>query len=97
MKKGFTLLEMIVVVCVLSIIFLLSIPNITKVIQTVEDKGCLALLKVVDTAILQFKLSEDRYPNDIQELLNAGFIIDAQIQCKNNQSIRVENGKAILQ
>ncbi|MCI5773269.1 MAG: competence protein ComGC, partial [Erysipelotrichaceae bacterium] len=46
---------MIIVVCILSILFLLTIPNIQNVMNIVDDKGCKALVKVVDAAIVEYK------------------------------------------
>ncbi len=97
MKKGFTLLEMMIVISVLSILFLLAVPNIQKVIETVDKKGCEALVKVVDSSILQYKLSYDQYPNDVNDLINAGLLNEAQAQCSNGQSIGISNGQAFLQ
>ena len=51
MKKGFTLLEMIIVLTIISIIFLLTVPNIQTVLGIVNNKGCEALVKTVDSAI----------------------------------------------
>ena len=59
MKKGFTLLEMIIVVTIVSILFILSVPNIQKVLGIVNEKGCDALVKVVDSAILEYRLAYD--------------------------------------
>lgn len=97
MKKGFTLLEMIIVVSVLSILFLLAVPNIQKVMGIVEQKGCQAMLKVVDSAILQFRLDFDEYPGDVYDLVNAGLMSEEQIQCSNSQQVGISNGQAILQ
>ena len=38
-QKGFTLLEMIVVVMIIAVLFLLTIPNISGVIGGVDDKA----------------------------------------------------------
>lgn len=97
MKKGFTLLEMIIVVSVLSILFLLAVPNIQKVMGIVEQKGCQAMLKVTDSAILQFRLDFDEYPSDVYDLVNAGLMSEEQIQCSSNQQVGISNGQAILQ
>ncbi len=97
MKKGFTLLEMIIVVSVLSILFLLAVPNISKVMQSIEDKGCDALVKVVDTAIIQYKLDFDEYPNSTSDLINSGLLNENQIKCKNNKIINILNGQAYAQ
>lgn len=97
MKKGFTLLEMIIVVSVLSILFLLAVPNIQKVMGVVEDKGCKALLKVVDASILEFKLEYGEYPDDVFDLVNAGLLSESQVECSNNETIVIFDGQANLQ
>ncbi len=97
MRKGFTLLEMIVVVTVLSILFLLTVPNIQTVVGVVDTKGCDALLKVVDSAILQYKLSYDSYPHSTNELLNSGFLSEDQLQCSDGAQIYIIEGKSYVQ
>ena len=97
MKKGFTLLEMIIVVSVLSILFLLAVPNISKVMKSIENKGCDAMVKVVDTAIIQYKLDFDEYPNSTSDLINSGLLNENQIKCKNNKIINILDGQAYAQ
>lgn len=97
MKKGFTLLEMIIVVSVLSILFLLTVPNIQKVMSIVDRKGCDALVKVIDSAILQYKLDYDEYPTDVHDLVNAGLISENQTECGNGQLIALQDGQAYAQ
>ncbi|MDI9517779.1 MAG: competence type IV pilus major pilin ComGC [Erysipelotrichaceae bacterium] len=97
MKKGFTLLEMIIVVSVLSILFLLAVPNIQKVIKIVDSKGCNALVKVVDSAILQYKLDYDEYPSSISDLVNVGLLSEDQTHCSNGNSIGIYDGQAAVQ
>ncbi len=94
MKKGFTLLEMMIVISVLSILFLLAVPSIKKVIETVDRKGCDALVKVVDSAILQYKLSYDEYPGNISDLVNAGLLSENQTQCSDGRAVTISNGEA---
>ncbi len=71
-ENGFTLLEMIIVMMVLSILFLLTVPNIQKVAAIIENKGCDALTKVVDSAILEYKLEYGVTPSSIYDLINEG-------------------------
>ena len=94
MKKGFTLLEMIVVLAILSVLFLLSIPNIQKVLSLVETKGCEAQVKVVDTAIIQFKLIYNEYPSNVDDLVYAELLSNNQTQCQNKKRIIIRNGQA---
>lgn len=92
--KGFTLLEMIIVVCVIAVIYLLAVPNIQKVMGVVDTKGCDSLVKVVDSAILEYKLEFDVYPSTINELINAGYLSENQAQCSNGSSIGISDGQA---
>lgn len=93
-KNGFTLLEMIIVVAVLSVLFLLTIPNIRHVMNIVETKGCEAQKKVIDSAILQFKLEYGQYPNSIQDLVDGEFITSEQAVCSDNTPIYIQDGHA---
>ena len=93
-KKGFTLLEMILVVSVLSILFLLSVPSIQKVLSTVDEKGCKALLKVVDAAIVQYRLETGILPDDVYDLIDHGYLSDSQIECTNGKQILIVSGEA---
>ena len=93
-KKGFTLLEMILVVSVLSILFLLSVPSIQKVLTTVDEKGCNALLKVVDAAIVQYRLETGYLPDDVYDLIDHGYLSESLIECSNGKKILIVSGEA---
>ncbi|QJI76540.1 prepilin-type N-terminal cleavage/methylation domain-containing protein [Streptococcus pneumoniae] len=46
--KAFTLVEMLVVLLIISVLFLLFVPNLTKQKEAVNDKGKAAVVKVVE-------------------------------------------------
>lgn len=94
MKKGFTLLEMIVVMTVVAVLFLLTIPNVSNTVKVVADKGCEVQLKVVDAALVQFLLDKDVQSATIQDLVGADYITQRQTQCHDGRGIRIENGHA---
>ena len=48
-QKGFTLVEMLIVLLVVSILLLITIPNVTKHNSVIKDKGCDALVNIIDT------------------------------------------------
>lgn len=96
-KKGFTMLEMMIVLAVISIIFLLTIPNISKSMNVVDNKGCESLTKVVDAAIMEYRLEYDVFPNSINELISAGYLTEQQGSCSNGRSITISNGQAVAQ
>lgn len=93
-KKGFTLLEMVVVVMIIAILFLLTIPNVSKVIDSVDDNACDALTRVVDSAIVQYKLTYGQYPSSVGDLVSAGLISDEQTSCSNGKNIYISGGQS---
>lgn len=95
MKRAFTLIEMVLVMSVIVIIFLLTLPNIQKTMGVVNSKGCEAQLKIVDAAILQSTLKNDRTPTSISELVNDGFLSSRQASCADGGAIRIEGGQAV--
>ena len=93
MKKGFTLLEMIVVIMIIALLMLVTIPNIQKVIDIVQEKGCDSQVKLVDAAILQYMVKHDEIPS-IGQLIDEGLISDKQSKCQNNKVISISDGQA---
>ncbi|MHB8096591.1 MAG: competence type IV pilus major pilin ComGC [Erysipelotrichaceae bacterium] len=94
MKKGFTLLEMIFVLSVISLIFMLTIPNIQKSLNILHVKGCEAQLKIVDAAILQYELEFQSEPYSIDDLVSESYITENQTKCQDNRSIDINDGQA---
>jgi len=94
MKKGFTLLEMVVVLMIIGTIFLLTIPNINKVLNMVNEKGCENQLKIVDTAIIEYQIMFDEEPSSIDDLIREGLLNEKQIKCRNGNMIEIDNGQA---
>lgn len=94
-KNGFTLLEMIVVVLVMAVLFLLTIPNVSKVMNTVDKKACDSLCKVVDSASIQYRLEYGEMPNSLTDLVSAGLLEPEQTACSNGESIYFEDGHAV--
>lgn len=95
MKKGFTLIEMVLVMSVIVIIFLLTLPNIQKTLSVVNNKACDAQLKVVDAAILQYQLEYGRMPTSIEDMIQDKYLSQRQKRCGDGQEIGVQNGQAV--
>ena len=92
--RGFSLLEMVIVILIISILFLLVVPNIQKTLTIVNNKGCKALEKIVDSAILQYKIEHDRWPNSTADLVNDVLLSKAQLTCDGSKQVRIVNGQA---
>lgn len=46
-NKGFTLIEMLIVMLVITVLLLIMIPNVLKHNTVINNKGCSALVKMV--------------------------------------------------
>ena len=46
-EKGFTLVEMMIVLLVITVILLVALPNVTKHSSSINTKGCKALVQMV--------------------------------------------------
>ena len=96
-KKGFTLLEMTIVVIIISVHFLLSVPNIQKTLGIVNQKGCTAIEKVADAAILEYKLEYGEYPGSAGDLVSAGLLSEDQLSCDGSRSLKIVGGQAVME
>lgn len=94
MKKAFTLVEMLFVMTIIMILLLLVIPQVTKKSEAVKDKGCEALIDVIDAQIQLYELCEGYLPHSISELIQKGYIEEKQSRCPNGQRIEISGGQA---
>lgn len=95
--KGFTLIEMMIVLLIISILILIAIPNVTKHSKSIDEKGCAAYLKMVQGQVEAFKMDEKRLPKNIDELSTAGFL-PTGARCPNGSELTIdENGNVIAE
>ncbi|WP_071442747.1 competence type IV pilus major pilin ComGC [Traorella massiliensis] len=97
MKKGFTVLEMILVLSVISLIFLITLPNIQQKNKIIQTKGCEALTSVVDSQILLYEVENLVTPDSISDLIEGGYLKEGQNRCPNGSMIEIVNGQASVQ
>ncbi len=91
-SAGFTLLEMLMVMFIISILLLLTIPNITKQKENVDETGCEAYADFVQTQVTAYDLAEGNPPSSIQTLVSNGYIPDAT--CSDGTALRL-NGSDV--
>ncbi|MGV3224066.1 competence type IV pilus major pilin ComGC [Staphylococcus hyicus] len=95
-KKGFTLIEMLLVLLIISVLLILIIPNIAKQSEHIQKTGCAAQLKLVDSQIEAYTLKYNRKPTSINELIQEGYIKDNQKNCKSGETITIRGGEAVV-
>lgn len=78
-KKGFTLVEMLVVLGIISVLLLLFVPNLSKQKEAVRKKGDQAVVKVVESQMELYELEHDKKAT-VADLQSAGYVDKKQAE-----------------
>lgn len=92
-QKGFTLIEMLIVLLVISVILLITLPNVTKHNKNINSKGCEAFVSMLQGQVQAYHMEENQYPKDFQELSEAGYLESEQATCPDGSELEIVNGK----
>ncbi|MEH7037292.1 competence type IV pilus major pilin ComGC [Bacillus pseudomycoides] len=90
-EKGFTLLEMLLVMVVISVLLLLIIPNVIKQRSSVQGKGCDAYVKSVEAQVQAYQLEKNKIPT-VDELVKEKYITSTTCPKGKPISISSEDG-----
>ena len=93
--KAFTVLEMLLVMCIIAVVFVLTLPNIQQKRDIINNKGCEALLEVVNAQILLYDLENGDSNVNIEDLIDKGYIKEQQGKCPNGKSITIVDMEAV--
>jgi competence protein ComGC len=88
-EKGFTLIEMLIVLLVISILLIITIPNIVKQQASIQDKGCDAFSKMVQAQVQAYQLDNNNLPATLDDLVNDGYI--TQKVCPNGDALALSS------
>lgn len=88
-EKGFTLIEMMIVLLVISVLLIISIPNIAKHNANINDKGCQAYVKMVETQVQAYHIDNQTYPT-VQLLIDEGYLKSGDSPCSDDTTIVID-------
>ncbi|EOH92835.1 prepilin-type N-terminal cleavage/methylation domain-containing protein [Enterococcus haemoperoxidus ATCC BAA-382] len=77
--KGFTLLEMLVVLLIISVLILLFVPNLSKHKEGVDKKGNEAIVKIIETQMDLYVMEKNQTPT-LEQLLKDEYITQEQFE-----------------
>ncbi|HEM5315514.1 TPA: prepilin-type N-terminal cleavage/methylation domain-containing protein [Streptococcus suis] len=75
--RGFTLVEMLVVLGIISLLLLLFVPNLSQQQDAIQKKGDAAVVKVVESQMELYELEHDEEAT-VEDLQQAGYITEKQ-------------------
>lgn len=89
-EKGFTLIEMLIVLLIISILILITVPNISKHFATIDKKGCDAYVSMVQGQVEAYRVDLMTYPT-LQDLVDKGYLKENETTCPNKEEIEITN------
>ncbi|MED3571651.1 competence type IV pilus major pilin ComGC [Cytobacillus praedii] len=92
-EKGFTLLEMMIVLLVISVLLIITIPNITKHNGNINKKGCEAFVKMVQAQVQAYEIEHKKPPANVKELVDEKYLNENETACPNGEDIVITDGK----
>jgi len=91
-EDGFTLIEMMIVLLIISILLIITLPNITKHNSKINSTGCEAFVKMVEAEVQAYYMDNNGYPQNISDLVDEGYLKEGQTTCPNGKELSIQNG-----
>ncbi|MEH7417691.1 competence type IV pilus major pilin ComGC [Neobacillus drentensis] len=88
-EKGFTLIEMMIVMLIISVLLMITIPNVAKHNSNINSKGCEAYVKMVQAQVQSYQMEKNKIPT-LAELKSEGYLKDIK-GCPNGQEIEIDS------
>lgn len=94
-QAGFTLIEMMIVLLVISVLLIITIPNVTKNNSTINNKGCEAFVRMVEGQVQAYRLDNDDKIPTLEELAKEGYLKGKKDKDGNVTGTSCPNGDLI--
>lgn len=88
-QKGFTLIEMMIVLMIISVLLIITVPNVTKHNENINDKGCEAYIKMVQAQVQAYEMEKQEVPTNIQQLIDAGYLKSNNSACGKDKILTI--------
>ena len=76
-QRGFTLIEMMIVLLVISVLLMITVPNVTKNNSTINEKGSEAYIKMVEGQIQAYEMENKEIPT-VEELVDGKYLVNSE-------------------
>jgi competence protein ComGC len=93
-EKGFTLIEMMIVMLIISVLLIITIPNIAKNNSNINNKGCSAFQKMVEAQVQSFEMENDRAPESIDELISENYLKTKK--CPDGTNVAIQSDGTVV-
>ncbi|WP_257009821.1 competence type IV pilus major pilin ComGC [Evansella halocellulosilytica] len=93
-QRGFTLIEMIIVLLIISILLLIIVPNMTRNQSVANDMGCEATIELLQTQVAVYQLEhQHQLPSSIDDL--AEYVSRSDMTCPDGKELTIDEDGTI--
>lgn len=87
-QKGFTLIEMLIVMLIITVLIAIAIPNVSKQTTAVDEKGCTAFVQMVQGQVESYRMDERSVPT-LAQLVSKDYLKADNQTCPNGDLIEI--------
>lgn len=80
-ESGFTLIEMMIVLLVITVLLFIAIPNVAKQSKNINAKGCTAFMHMVQGQVQAYQFDTKASPDSIGTLVSEGYLRGNETTC----------------
>jgi competence protein ComGC len=91
-EKGFTLIEMMIVLFIITILLMITIPNVAKNNANISNKGCEGMKRMVESQVQAYYVDRNQMPNSISQLVQEGYLDEAP-KCPDGKEVVLVDGE----
>ncbi|SMO49343.1 competence type IV pilus major pilin ComGC [Melghirimyces algeriensis] len=73
-ERGFTLIEMLVVLFVIGVIIAIALPNLKNAGEAAQEKACKANRKLIGSQADNYYLEFGNYPSSVKKMKRRGYL-----------------------
>ncbi|MDA3131103.1 competence type IV pilus major pilin ComGC [Aliibacillus thermotolerans] len=90
-ERGFTMIEMMIVLLIITVLLLIAVPNMVKNNHVAQSKGCEATIQLLEAQVGAYEVEKLEKPSSLEQLQEEGYV--DRIVCPDNTPLMLENGR----
>ncbi|MCK6257683.1 prepilin-type N-terminal cleavage/methylation domain-containing protein [Fictibacillus sp. KIGAM418] len=92
-EKGFTLIEMMIVLLIISVLLLIALPSMAKNLGVAKNLGCKATLDLVQGQVGAYEADKEEKLTDLDTLVAEGYV--DTVKCPNGNVLELKGGTVV--